>query len=275
MKKFLGIIVGAVMLMGVAMQAQAALLTEWSYTLVNVELKESANGIATAGENGSFSWEGGKYASSVTAKAPANTPVDFTYNGGAYSPQMDSVANQSTELGTDNPSFGTQDLFTLSFSYSVQSSTESNVRMNVTYNIPLQLHYDAATGTEYVFYNANDVSAQGATAITYDGYHYGLTGVGLFIDGVATLTTVIDGVTYHGWAINEDSRTNLYDKDGKFLGTKDNIGDFNIEAYFSFASTNLNPGGDPTPTPEPATMILTGLGLAGLGVIRRRKANKA
>ncbi len=56
--------------------------------------------------------------------------------------------------------------------------------------------------------------------------------------------------------------------------TLENIFGFNQAAPNFSLSFDATPSNGPTATPEPATMLLMGAGLAGLGAIRRRRAGK-
>ncbi len=101
--------------------------------------------------------------------------------------------------------------------------------------------------------------------------------MGLHIDG-KSLELDDQGNSY--WIINEDTRAHIFED--YVLGSDSNVIEsdktqidgeslFILSGSFSVTATTDT---ETAPTPEPATLLLTGLGLAGLGAIKRRR-NKA
>ncbi len=286
MKKLVGSFLCASLLIVGATQAQAAMLTEWTYTLTNAYF--TAYDGTPLGNSTTFdpntpehiAWSSAKYFNDATMNDAEGatgtlTLVPGTNGEASASLSQSNVLSHGTKDKDPVTGMEHSELIGLAFEYSVRSVENPSVFMKHTYTIQLQTFYDAATGIEYIFYAPGDVSGTGATAITHDGYKYGLTGIGLFVDGRA-LTGVESSPGYVGWTINEDTRTYTYDKyvvgatNNEITGTKANFGVFDIDGYFSITATPVGP----EPTPEPATMLLTGLGLAGMGFLKRRR-NKA
>ncbi len=283
MKKILSILVCTLVLAAGAMEAKAALLTDWEYDLTSVSLTNFNTDFVTVGtaDNGkdNMSFNSGGYG--VTINPNGGSHGDLTFEGdnsSASSTNKDALLNQTTVDSESTSNTPATKLADLTFSYSVVSTENSNVRMTITYTMPLYTFYDADTGTAYVYYNNSEVSTMGATAITHDGYKYGITGVGLFVDDRALVSlpgAEGDPNLYSGWAINEDTMKNNYEEyvvggdNNVSIGEKTNPGDFKISGVFSIANSKVTP--DPAPTPEPATMLLMGLGLAGLGLVARRR----
>ncbi len=280
MKKILTTLFCIALLVVSAAQSQAALLTDWTYSLTSVSLENKNTDFVTDSTNG-ISFNTGSYHVNLTEgtiNESSTGNLAFTGdNSSASSEEGNSLLSQTTD---NNPLQSTPatKLADLTFSYTVVSQDNPNVFMDITYTIPLYTYYDSSTQTAYVYYNNSEVSTKGATAITHDGYKYGITGVGLFVDDRALVSLPgAEGDTnlYTGWAINTDTMKNNYseyvvgeDNSEYYLGAKDNAGEFNITGIFSITNTAVTP--PPAPTPEPATMLLTGLGLAGMGFMKRR-----
>ncbi len=284
MKKLLGILVCALTLATVSVQAQAALLTDWKYDLTTVELKNFNSDFVTVStasngkDQGSFN--SGKYNITLAPNGGSAGDLVFTEDdSSASSDNKDALVNQTTENTTTTNTPATK-LADLTFSYSVVSESNPKVRMSITYTIPLYTYYDSVHETAYVYYNNSEVATRGATAITHDGYKYGITGVGLFVDNRALISlpgAEGDPNLYTGWAINDDTMNNNYskytvgeDNSEFYLGGKTTPGNYAITGVFSIANTKVNT--PPAPTPEPISMLLMGTGLAGLGFINRRRS---
>ncbi len=284
MKRLLSsLLLGSMLLVG-AGQAQAnVLLTEWSYDLTSVSLTNFNTPFVTVGtaDNGKddMTFNSGNYNVNIAPNGGSHGDLIFTgANTSASSGHDDALLNQTTAVANFIETPATK-LADLTFSYSVISDTNSEVRMSITYTMPLYTFYSENDKTAYVYYNNSDVSTMGATAITHDGYKYGITGVGLFIDNRALVSLPggeNDPNLYSGWAINADTMANHYsayvvgeDNSDTYLGAKDVAGDYRISGVFSIANSKVDT--PPAPTPEPATMLLMGAGLAGLGFVKRRR----
>ncbi len=282
MKKTLGTLVCAATLICGAASAEAALLTEWNYTLNSVSLGNFNTGFATTdGTNASF--DSGNYGIKLEAQAPDGTTEKLVFSGdnsSASDDEQNKLLNQTTENANGGDNTPATKIADLSFSYTVTSIENPGVFMDITYTIPLYTFYSAEDKTAYVYYNNSEVSTMGSTAITHDSYKYGITGVGLFVDGRALENfkgAEGDPNLYSGWAINSDTFNNNYskyevggDNTGTYLGVKDVKGDYSITGILSITNTLIET--PPAPTPEPATMLLMGLGLAGLGFVARRRS---
>ncbi len=276
MKRLVGsFLLGTMLLVG-AGQAQAALLTDWTYKLDSVSLNNPNTDFVTS-TDGAISFNTGSYRVTLDPQE-GSTAKDLTFSGddtAASSDAKEQLVNQTTVSG-DFVNTSATKLADLTFTYSTWSLADPDVKMNITYTIPLYTFYDRAQETAYVYYNNSEVSTQGATAITEDGYKYGVTGVGLFVDGRAIISFPggeNDPNLYSGWAINEDTMNNYYDK--YVVGGTENVstgekafGQYSITGVFSITNTKVTP---PAATPEPATMLLMGAGLAGLGFVKRRR----
>jgi hypothetical protein len=106
-----------------------------------------------------------------------------------------------------------------------------------------------------------------ASPLGTDGYFnlniYGLIGGGLF----NTVTVDLGSLT--GWKeVNLSSLTGSDTLRFAFDGSDAGVWGLNTPAYFAFDNLTYTTN---APTPEPATLLIFGAGLAGLGLYRTRK----
>ncbi len=282
MKKLMSTLAMVTMLVIGASQAHAALLTNWDYTLSDIKFQNINENFVTVGSDGSLDFKTGNYGIELETGAGKEEQLTFPGDNSSADSKNDTLVSQITSTDDVAQNTAATKIADITFSYSVVAVDNPNVRMSITYTIPLYTYYDAAAETAYIYYNNNEVSTRGATNFTHDGYAYGITGVGLFVDDRALSTIPSnDGNLYSSWAINDDTIKNNYSEyvvgedaanTENSLGAKDTPGLFDITGVLSITNSKVTP--DPAPTPEPATMLLMGLGLAGLGFVARRRNQK-
>ncbi len=258
MKKILGALVCAVIFATVSVQAQAALLTDWNYDLSDIKLSNVNTDYATVNTKGQVNVTVGNYNTTLTIGSDVNGSLSFTGKDSSADNEgsTDTLLNQTTTV-TDSPliNTGATKLADLAFTYTMTSDANPLQKLDITYTIPLYTYYDMATETAYIYYDALEVSLKGTTLLDYDGYKYGITGVVQFVDG-----TPLDWVQVPG----SDNALNM----GWSFDDADTLITSSISIFNIYKGSE-----DPAPTPEPATMLLMGAGLAGLGYVKRRRSN--
>ncbi len=245
MKKILAILVSTLTLVTLSSQAQAAFITDWSYELrTSFYIHPSDEDFATSSHNGSgfqeINFTAGSY----------NTSLAATYREGSLSPSAASSADNLVEVNTANVPFsgrGLETSFTTwSFTYLIYPTGNKEEFFEMSYKIWLStIYYDDTMVLYYTMANAQGTSDK---SIITDDYEYNFS---LAISNDSEIGFVNDDRSY-GW---------------KFTG--DELDPFALQTSISFTATSLN---ETAPTPEPATMLLMGAGLAGLGALKRRRS---
>ncbi len=290
MKKIMGTICALVMTASFS-TAQASILTDWTYGLssatsnLNGELGIIYDSNFVDGQGLSFQ-TGGIFNS---VEAQFDQTGAFGVTGSITQTSGEYVFRHDTGLTPSSNIINNEKITDLSFQYDV-TSAGGEVAFSLTYTLPLYSYYDATHNTSYIYYDTSKVVTTGQISAMYDDYLYVALGFNLMVDG-KTLTeyTAANGSTYSGWAVNAETMSSYYDNyvvGGENIAIGDKRWDgFEVKSSFNMLSYQIGgalPSGldfdlinalpdSPTPTPEPATMLLTGLGLAGLGALKRRR----
>ncbi len=280
MKKILGALVCMLTLVGGAMEAEASYIADWTYSLDAVKF----NGATSLSKPGSL------YNHEFKQNIDTTNTGNITLNGpiaggGSVIPTSNAFLDATTTPAATAPSndpVHIVDYMTVTFEYSATAFdpiANKEVRISALYTVPFQYHYDG-NGNEYIFYKSSPLEANVTPNLQAHGYEdgeykYSLGEVHLFVDGNPLVGIGADNPlipdeeegVYVGWVINEETRAQYWDDNN--LLTKTELGLFNIGGNFHLNYSKVDNG--PAPTPEPATMLLTGLGLAGLGWAKRRR----
>ncbi len=246
MKKLLTAFVCGLFLTVGASHANAAYFADWDFNF-DMSISAIPSEYVFAESDGSISWLSGNNLSNLSIQsndalgmfdnAITSTSLIMGSQSEPYQlPTSSFLGHTVTQSKEANTSEMPMYLANLAFSYS--ATAPNGQSLNLSYNIPLKSFYDASSNTSYLYYSLSEVSARGSSAMQYEGEFVRFSGAGLLFN---------------------DAIENIF------------LGDFDTHAGWSFSATEETP---PAPTPEPATMLLTGLGLAGLGYMKRRR-NKA
>lgn len=149
--------------------------------------------------------------------------------------------------------------------------------VNQTYSFTLT--YDAVTGRATFQVTGNGFTSTQLISPDYDIAGYGFSGINLALKDRGTTELILSNLSLNGNAIGSSytatttsSTYSLYS--GSLLTNISLTGQFVMTGDYvrneEGTKFDLNLTGAAAPVPEPATMLLLGSGLAGLGAFRKR-----
>ncbi len=247
LNKTLGALVCAFTVISAASLAQAAPITDWTETLTGVDFSNPSSSGKLVSADGTnperYIWDNGVNRNLFWDRT--SNPSD---GGTAENIQNLPLVHivQDTRNPGNYPSDTVYSLVTFDFDYTFTLPSDPAVSFDLTFSVPMYAFFDSTANKEYVFYDASSITS---TSFIYEGYTYTATDISLGYWGTAGLVEQVQapGMDYAGWEMTGASY-NIFDE-------------FTLSAIAN----------DTAPTPEPATMLLMGAGLAGLGFIARKR----
>lgn len=178
---------------------------------------------------------------------------------------FDSITNSSTyQIGNN-----TYDGLTFSSSWYILNSSSTSLQNSGYHN--------GTVSPSYVAYNGygNDVSITSATPFNFNGAYLTAawnTGLNIKISGLLngilaysqTISVNPSSPTYFDLNFNNIDMLSF----SSFGGTNAGLG--GVGNHFAIDNFTFNETLQPSPTPEPATMLLMGIGIAGGALMRKR-----